>query len=68
MMKYQLKVPHMCKIPLSVASGNNVQDFEHIIQNPIPGCSRIVVGVAVKKLFDFGESLLNWVQVGGIWW
>ena len=46
---------------------NNIKNLQHIIQNPIPLRSTIVVLILMDKALDLRERFFDGIEIGRIW-
>ena len=47
---------------------NNIKNLQHIIQNPIPLRSTVVVLIPMDKALDLRERFFNGIEIGQIQW
>ena len=60
----QLKIPHVHDESRSIVWRYNIEYLIHVIQNPIPLRSAIVVLILTNKMLDLREGLFNGVEIG----
>ena len=64
----KLEISGMHNIRRSIFWGNNVKNLKHIIQNPIPPCSTIVILISTDKVLDLRERFFNRIEIRRIGW
>ena len=47
---------------------NNIKNLQHIIQNPIPLHSTVVVLILMDKALDLQERFFDGIEIGRIQW
>jgi hypothetical protein len=56
------------KIPLGVATGDDIEHLIHVVKDPVAPRRPIVVLMTPKEILDLRESFFDGIEVGRVGW